>query len=74
VSYYDARTLNYIGSRANSVLEWLRMPGDVVFILGGILPLLYICFQGVRFMRKGTATEEPGEILFTEVVAQSTQV
>jgi len=74
VSYYDARSLNYIGTRANSVLEWLRMPGDIVFILGGILPLLYIVFQGVRFMRKGTGTEEPREILFTDVVAQTTEV
>jgi len=67
VSYYDARTLKYIGSRANSVLEWLRMPGDFVFILGGTLPILYICFLGVRFMRSDTTTEEPDEILFTEL-------
>jgi len=40
VSYYDARTLNYIGSRANSILEWMRMPGDIVFIVGGALPIL----------------------------------
>jgi len=35
VSDYEARTLNYIGSRANSILEWLRMAGDIVFIVGG---------------------------------------
>ncbi|HMK30655.1 MAG TPA: hypothetical protein VK473_13295 [Terriglobales bacterium] len=40
VSYYDAWTLNYNGSRANSLLEWLRMPGDIVFIVGGTLPIL----------------------------------
>jgi nitric oxide reductase subunit B len=68
VSYYDARTLNYIGSRANSVLEWLRMPGDIVFIVGGALPVLYICFLGVLHMRKGSTTEEPKEVLFTEIV------
>jgi len=71
VSYYDARTLNYIGSRANSILEWMRMPGDVVFILGGALPLLYICLQGVRYMPESEATEEPASILFTDVVAQA---
>lgn len=70
VSYYDARTLNYIGSRANSVLEWMRMPGDVVFILGGTLPILYLAFQGIRHMRRGTVTAEPVEILFTDVVAE----
>ncbi len=70
VSYYDARTLNYIGNRANAVLEWMRMPGDVVFILGGVLPILYLTFLGIRYMRKGTAMEEPREILFTDVVAE----
>lgn len=70
VSYYDARTLNYIGNRANAVLEWMRMPGDVVFILGGVLPILYLTFLGIRYMRKGIATEEPRDILFTDVVAE----
>ena len=70
VSYYDARTLDYIGNHANSVLEWLRMPGDVVFILGGALPILYICALGIRYMRKGDTMEEPKDILFTDVVAQ----
>ena len=70
VSYYDARTLDYIGNHANSVLEWLRMPGDVVFILGGALPILYISALGIRYMRKGDTLEEPKDILFTDVVAQ----
>lgn len=70
VSYYDARTLNYIGNRANAVLEWMRMPGDVVFILGGVVPILYLTFLGIRYMRKSTATEEPRDILFTDVVAE----
>ena len=70
VSYYDARTLNYIGSRVNSVLEWLRMPGDIVFILGGAVPILYICFLGIRRMRSSVTTEGPQDILFTDVVVQ----
>ena len=70
VSYYDARTLDYLTSHANSVLEWLRMPGDVVFILGGALPILYISALGIRYMRKGDTLEEPKDILFTDVVAQ----
>ena len=70
VSYYDARTLNYIGSHANSVLEWMRMPGDIVFILGGTLPILYLSLLGIRFMKKGSSTEERKESLFTDIVAQ----
>jgi nitric oxide reductase subunit B len=67
VSYYDARTLNYIGSHANAILEWLRMPGDIVFIVGGALPVLYIAFLGVRYMGNDTTMEEPKEILFTDI-------
>lgn len=67
VSYYDARTLAYLGNRTNTVLEWMRMPGDVVFILGGTLPILYLCALGVLHMRKGGTAEEARETLFTEV-------
>lgn len=71
VSYYDARTLNYIGSRVNSILEWMRMPGDIVFIVGGALPIFYLTFLGVRHLQKGTTTEEPKDLLFTEIVVAS---
>ncbi|MFZ0302412.1 MAG: cbb3-type cytochrome c oxidase subunit I [Terracidiphilus sp.] len=71
VSYYDARTLNYIGNRTNAVLEWLRMPGDIVFIVGGILPIVYLSVLGIRYMKAGTSTGEPKDVLFTDVVAQA---
>lgn len=67
VSYYDARTLNYIGSRANTILEWLRMPGDIVFILGGTLPILYLAVLGIKYAKKGNAAEEAREMFFTDV-------
>lgn len=68
VSYYDARTLHFIGGRANTVLEWMRLPGDLVFIVGGAVPVLYLCSLGTRYMGKGATTEEPQKILFTEMV------
>lgn len=71
VSYYDARTLKFIGSRGNAILEWMRMPGDIVFIAGGTLPLLYLCFLGIRHVRPGHAEEEDGETLFLDVATQS---
>jgi len=74
VSYYDARTLNYIGNRANLVLEWMRMPGDIVFILGGTLPVLYLSFLGIRYMRRNSTIEGSKEVLFTEIAIQSDQV
>lgn len=71
VSYYDARTLNYIGSRANTILEWLRMPGDVVFIVGGVLPILYMTLVGICYAKRGSRREESTEVLFADVVTQS---
>ena len=38
--YFDARTLQFITCGANPVLEWLRLPGDVIFIVGDVLPIL----------------------------------
>ena len=71
VSYYDARTLNYIGNKTNAVLEWLRFPGDVLFIVGGVLPLLYLTILGLRYRKTGQILEESREILFTETVVVS---
>jgi nitric oxide reductase subunit B len=37
--YWHARSVDYVGSERSHLLEWLRMPGDVVFIVFGALPL-----------------------------------
>ena len=66
--YYDARSLKFVGNPTNSLIEWLRLPGDTVFILGGTLPVLYLCWLGVRHMRTQSTVEEPRDILFTELV------
>jgi nitric oxide reductase subunit B len=64
--YYEARTLGYITQPGNVVLEWLRMPGDFVFILGGVLPFVWIAWQGVRYGVKATTHTLPAETLFVE--------
>ncbi|WP_460796581.1 nitric-oxide reductase large subunit [Nocardioides pacificus] len=64
--YYEARALGYITEPGNAVLEWMRMPGDVIFILGGILPFLWITWLGVRHGIKATTTELPPETLYVE--------
>ena len=28
------------------MLEWLRLPGDIIFIVGGILPFIWIAWLG----------------------------
>lgn len=67
--YYDARSLKFIGNPTNALIEWMRLPGDTVFILGGTLPVLYLCWLGVRHMRTQSTVEEPKDILFTELVS-----
>ena len=69
--YYEARTLGYVTQSGNVVLEWLRMPGDVVFILGGVLPFLWIAWVGVRHAIKATTHTLPAETLFVEEHAEA---
>ncbi|PSH03426.1 MAG: nitric-oxide reductase large subunit [Acidobacteria bacterium] len=69
--YYDARSLKFIGNPVNSLIEWLRFPGDIVFILGGTLPVLYLCWLGVRYRRTQSTIEEPKDVLFAELTSDT---
>jgi nitric oxide reductase subunit B len=64
--YFEARSLNFITTPGNALLEWLRMPGDIVFIGGGVLPFLWITWLGVRYRIRSTTHEVPEESLFVE--------
>jgi nitric oxide reductase subunit B len=66
-SYFAARSLDYLTTDTNTVIEWLRLPGDLYFIVIGVLPLLYLTYLGVRYTVERHVIEEPEEILFTEV-------
>ena len=65
--YFHARSLDYLSTNTNTVIEWLRLPGDAYFIVVGVLPLLYLTYIGVRHTVKRVTIEEPEDILFTEV-------
>ncbi len=65
--YFEARELKFITNDTNALIEWLRLPGDIVFIAGGALPTLYIAYLGIRHTVKRTTLEEPEDILFTLV-------
>ena len=70
--YFDARTLQFITGGANPVLEWLRLPGDALFIIGGVLPLLYLSWRSIRYMVPRTPTaKETKEVLFMEIVERT---
>ncbi|MGO1225728.1 nitric-oxide reductase large subunit [Brachybacterium sp. AOP42-C2-15] len=64
--YFEARTLGYLTQPGNVALEWMRMPGDVLFLVGGVLPFVYITWLGVRYGVKATVTRMEPETLFVE--------
>jgi nitric oxide reductase subunit B len=63
--YWHARRPEFFARGDVRALEWLRMPGDVVFIVGGILPLVYLALRVVanRNRPAALAAQEPVEQL-----------
>ena len=51
--YWHARSLDYIGSARSHMFEWLRLPGDLVFILFGAVPLVIATIKGYLGVRAG---------------------
>ena len=45
--YWHVRSPEFFARGDVRALEWLRLPGDVVFIVGGILPLVYLAARMV---------------------------
>ena len=66
--YFEARELKFLTNDTNALIEWLRLPGDIVFIAGGAIPALYIAYIGIRHTVKRVTLEEPEDILFTEIL------
>ena len=44
--YWHARALDYIGSSRSHLIEWMRLPGDLVFIIFGAIPLTIAAVKG----------------------------
>jgi nitric oxide reductase subunit B len=63
--YFEARELKFLTNDTNALIEWLRLPGDIIFIAGGAVPTLYIAYLGIRHTVKRVTLEEPDDILFT---------
>lgn len=53
--YWHARSLEYTGTALARTLEWMRTPGDVVFILLGVLPLVLALLTSYRGLWRGRA-------------------
>jgi nitric oxide reductase subunit B len=66
--YFEARELKFLTNDTNATIEWLRFPGDVIFVVGGALPALYIAYLGIRHTVKQVTLGEPDDqFLFTEI-------
>ena len=65
--YWEARSLEFLTNDTNTLIEWLRLPGDILFIAGGAIPVLYITYIGIRHTVKRVTLDEPEDILFTEI-------
>lgn len=57
--YWHARAAEFYQQPLVKVIEWLRLPGDLLFIVGGILPVVYLAIR--MFANRHRAGELPLE-------------
>lgn len=57
--YWHAREPEFFAQPAVRALEWLRLPGDLLFIIGGILPIVYLAIR-MFLLRKRYLTAPAG--------------
>jgi nitric oxide reductase subunit B len=72
--YWHARSIDFF--RERTLIEWLRLPGDVVFI-AGVVPVVYLTALALWRPRQAAAAEAAGTTpvespLFREVLPDST--
>jgi len=55
--YWHARAAEFYQQPLVRVIEWLRLPGDLLFIVGGIVPVVYLALR--MFANRHRAGELP---------------
>jgi nitric oxide reductase subunit B len=65
--YWYARSLDFLNLPWVNILEWARLPGDALFITGGALPLIWLCWQALCYPnpRRVEAETELPRMLYT---------
>lgn len=53
--YWHARGPEFMDTRIATLMEWMRLPADAVFILFGVVPLLISTALTYQFVRRGWA-------------------
>lgn len=54
--FWYARSYEFIHSKSFQIFTWLRVLGDLTFVVGGVLPLVFVVVRGLFFLR--TSREE----------------
>ena len=54
----------------SSLIEWIRLPGDLLFIVGGVVPFLYATVLGLGRRGPKGAVSEGEHALFTDVTGR----
>jgi nitric oxide reductase subunit B len=65
VGYWHARDPQFVTVPWVHSLEWLRLPGDALFIIGGAVPLLWLCLRAIMNPNPSHAPAEIPIRLFT---------
>ena len=52
--YFEARELKFLTNDTNAAIEWLRLPGDIVFIAGGSSTSVKRMSSGSSIVTRGT--------------------
>jgi nitric oxide reductase subunit B len=58
-SYWHARRLEFFRQPLVQFFEWMRLPGDTLFLVGGILPVVYLALR--MFANRNRLGELPAE-------------
>jgi nitric oxide reductase subunit B len=49
--YWHARGPEYLNARLTTMMEWFRLPADLIFIIGGVVPMLIAAVKSYFLMR-----------------------
>lgn len=50
--YWHARGPEFLDTRISRLIEWIRMPADLIFIILGVIPILIAIGKTYQFVRK----------------------
>jgi nitric oxide reductase subunit B len=52
--YWHARSSEFLNSRTSTLIEWARLPADMIFIIFGVIPLFIAIARTYGFVRSSS--------------------